>query len=89
LATAEDAELFEKARTAGAVVFTKDHDFVQLQERRGAPPKILWLTCGRRSYVKHVKHRPMTRMSVRDVRQKWPEAQRKLAAAGEIVITRG
>jgi antitoxin (DNA-binding transcriptional repressor) of toxin-antitoxin stability system len=30
----------------------------------------------------------MTRMSVRDVRQKWPEAERKLAAAGEIVITR-
>ncbi|MEA2626431.1 MAG: hypothetical protein QOD06_2476 [Candidatus Binatota bacterium] len=30
----------------------------------------------------------MTRMSVRDVRLKWPEAERKLAATGEIVITR-
>jgi antitoxin (DNA-binding transcriptional repressor) of toxin-antitoxin stability system len=27
-------------------------------------------------------------MSVREVRLKWPEAERKLAAAGEIVITR-
>lgn len=30
----------------------------------------------------------MTRMSIRDVRLKWPEAERKLAATGEIVITR-
>lgn len=27
-------------------------------------------------------------MTVRDVRQKWPEAERSLAAEGEIVITR-
>jgi predicted nuclease of predicted toxin-antitoxin system len=25
---------------------TKDEDFVQLQERRGAPPQLVWLTCG-------------------------------------------
>ena len=30
----------------------------------------------------------MTRMSVRDVRLKWPEAERKLATVGEIVVTR-
>jgi len=30
----------------------------------------------------------MTRMSVRELRLQWPEAERKLAAAGEIVITR-
>jgi antitoxin (DNA-binding transcriptional repressor) of toxin-antitoxin stability system len=30
----------------------------------------------------------MMHMSVRDVRLKWPEAERKLAATGEIVITR-
>ena len=40
------------------------------------------------SVVKHVKHRVMTRMSVRDIRLKWPEAERKLAAVGEIVVTR-
>lgn len=27
-------------------------------------------------------------MSVRDIRQKWPEAERKLAEMGEIVVTR-
>jgi antitoxin (DNA-binding transcriptional repressor) of toxin-antitoxin stability system len=30
----------------------------------------------------------MTRMSVRDIRLKWPEAERKLATVGEIVVTR-
>jgi predicted nuclease of predicted toxin-antitoxin system len=46
LLTAEDPEIFEKARSAGAIVMTKDEDFVQLQERRGVPPQLLWLTCG-------------------------------------------
>jgi predicted nuclease of predicted toxin-antitoxin system len=46
LGRAEDSSLFDRARSAGAVVLTKDHDFVQLQERRGVPPKIVWLTCG-------------------------------------------
>ena len=30
----------------------------------------------------------MIRMSVRDIRLKWPEAERKLAVAGEIIVTR-
>lgn len=30
----------------------------------------------------------VTRMTVRDVRLKWPEAERLLATAGEIVVTR-
>jgi antitoxin (DNA-binding transcriptional repressor) of toxin-antitoxin stability system len=30
----------------------------------------------------------MIRMSVRDIRLKWPEAERKLATVGEIVVTR-
>jgi len=38
--------------------------------------------------VKHVKQTAMTRMSVRDIRLKWPEAERKLATVGEIVVTR-
>lgn len=28
---------------------TKDRDFVQLMERHGAPPCVLWLTCGNTS----------------------------------------
>jgi antitoxin (DNA-binding transcriptional repressor) of toxin-antitoxin stability system len=30
----------------------------------------------------------MVRMSVRDIRLKWPEAERQLATAGEIIVTR-
>jgi antitoxin (DNA-binding transcriptional repressor) of toxin-antitoxin stability system len=30
----------------------------------------------------------MTRMSVRDIRLKWPEAEKKLARTGEIIVTR-
>jgi len=46
LLTADDPEIFERARSAGAIVMTKDEDFVQLQERRGIPPQLVWLTCG-------------------------------------------
>ncbi len=49
LREAEDEEIFFAARKANAVVLTKDSDFVDLQERHGAPPKIIWLTCGNTS----------------------------------------
>lgn len=49
LRDAEDAEIFEAARRADAVVMTKDSDFVQLQDRLGAPPQVLWVTCGNTS----------------------------------------
>lgn len=44
-----DAEIFAAAKAAGATVMTKDSDFVKLQDRLGAPPKIIWLTCGNTS----------------------------------------
>jgi predicted nuclease of predicted toxin-antitoxin system len=46
---AEDLDIFLAARKAGAVVITKDNDFVELLERLGSPPKIIWLTCGNTS----------------------------------------
>lgn len=46
LATAKDAEIFEAARAASAVVMTKDADFVELVKRLGSPPQVLWVTCG-------------------------------------------
>lgn len=49
LRDAEDAEIFQQARQTGAIVMTKDHDFVDLQTRLGSPPKIIWLTCGNTS----------------------------------------
>ena len=46
LRDAADEEIFQAARTANAVVVTKDADFAALVERLGPPPQILWVTCG-------------------------------------------
>mgnify|MGYP001800236904 CR=1 FL=1 len=48
LRDAQDIEIFEAARNngPGTVVVTKDRDFIDLVVRLGAPPQILWLTCG-------------------------------------------
>lgn len=44
---ADDSVIFEAARSGKtAVVVTKDEDFVQLLDRRGPPPQIVWVTCG-------------------------------------------
>jgi predicted nuclease of predicted toxin-antitoxin system len=49
LRDAEDQVIFFSARTADATVMTKDSDFLELQKRLGAPPKIIWVTCGNTS----------------------------------------
>lgn len=49
LRDAEDLAIFTAAREANAVVMTKDSDFVDLVGRFGAPPQIVWLTCGNTS----------------------------------------
>ena len=49
LREAEDPDIFSKARKADAIVITKDRDFVELLERLGDPPKIIWCTCGNTS----------------------------------------
>lgn len=49
LRDAADREIFEAARTSGAIVMTKDSDFATLQDQYGAPPQIIWLTCGNTS----------------------------------------
>jgi predicted nuclease of predicted toxin-antitoxin system len=49
LRDAEDIVIFERARVVDAVVLTKDSDFLELIERLGAPPKIIWLSCGNTS----------------------------------------
>lgn len=45
----KDLQIFQLAREAGAVVMTKDRDFVDLLERLGPPPPVIWLTCGNTS----------------------------------------
>jgi predicted nuclease of predicted toxin-antitoxin system len=46
---ATDIEIFQAARAAEAVVMTKDSDFVELLDRLGPPPQVLWITCGNTS----------------------------------------
>ncbi len=46
LRDSRDFEIFEAARTANAVIMTKDSDFIDLVCRLGKPPQIIWLTCG-------------------------------------------
>jgi len=49
LRDAEDEEIFLEAQKTGAIVMTKDSDFISLLDRFGTPPKIIWLTCGNTS----------------------------------------
>lgn len=46
LRDASDIVIFQTAKRIGAVILTKDSDFVELAYRFGVPPQILWLTCG-------------------------------------------
>lgn len=49
LRDAEDPEIFEAAKAQGVILMTKDSDFVDLVNRLGSPPQIIWLTCGNTS----------------------------------------
>lgn len=43
---ADDIEVFEKARDEKVTIISKDSDFVELVQRLGPPPQLLWVTCG-------------------------------------------
>lgn len=49
LQRANDKSIFEAARKAGAVIMSKDADFLKLVDQFGVPPQILWITCGNTS----------------------------------------
>lgn len=49
LRDALDPPIFAAARAAGAIVMTKDADFAEMVERRGPPPRVIWLRCGNTS----------------------------------------
>jgi len=44
-----DREIFLAAKEQSATVMTKDADFVKLLEELGAPPQVIWITCGNTS----------------------------------------
>lgn len=53
LRDADDIEIYEAAQKAGEIVIlSKDIDFVKLLEIQGAPPYLIWLTCGNTSNQK-------------------------------------
>src|SRR5262249_61077989 len=75
LREAKDLAIFHAARAAGAVVMSKDSDFVLLLERFGPPPQILWVTCGNTSNAR-----------LQDVlRQGFPEARARLEQGEPLV----
>ena len=46
LRDATDSAIFDAAKEANVVLISKDSDFVELVMRHGAPPNLIWLTCG-------------------------------------------
>jgi predicted nuclease of predicted toxin-antitoxin system len=75
LRDAEDPEIFEGAKAQEVIVMTKDSDFVDLVERLGAPPQIIWLTCGNTSNAK-----------LREILSETLPRALELLAAGETLI---
>ncbi len=49
LRDATDMAIFRAAATSRAVVLTKDRDFVDLVQRLGSPPQVIWVRCGNTS----------------------------------------
>jgi len=49
LRDARDKAIFEAARIAEVIVMTKDVDFVEMVNRLGPPPQVVWLRCGNTS----------------------------------------
>ena len=54
LRDATDKEIFFAAREAGAVMMTKDQDFLNLLDKHGPPPQVIWITFGNTSN-KHLR----------------------------------
>ena len=46
LRDAKDIEIFEAARISNAIIMRKDSEFIDLVCGLGAPPQVLWITCG-------------------------------------------
>jgi predicted nuclease of predicted toxin-antitoxin system len=49
LVGAEDSVIFNAAREAGVILVSKERDFVDLLDRHGVPPRLIWITCGNTS----------------------------------------
>ena len=79
LRDAEDHEIFDAARQVQAVVITKDKDFVELVQRLGKPPQVLWLRLGNTT---NARLQTVLRVS-------FPQAQAQLEFGAEMVEISG
>lgn len=75
LRDASDDEIFSRARAAGAVVVSKDADFLERINRLGPPPKLLYLTCGNAS-----------KAALQRLFEQHFETARHLLESGEIIV---
>jgi predicted nuclease of predicted toxin-antitoxin system len=75
LRDASDRDIFMAGREAGAIIATKDSDFVRLLEQLGPPPQVVWVTCGNTS---NARLREL-------VAEAWPEI-RRLLDVGEALV---
>jgi predicted nuclease of predicted toxin-antitoxin system len=75
LRDAEDTEIFQVAKAQRAILMTKDSDFVDLVERLGSPPQIIWLTCGNTSNAR-----------LREILSETLSRALELLAAGETLV---
>ena len=73
LRDAEDETIFQATREAGAVVVSKDNDFLDLLERYGPPPKVIWVTCGN---TPSRRMRSVLRQKLRPAGRCWKAAKR-------------
>ncbi len=75
----DDRAIFAAARTGrAAIVMTKDDDFVELVERHGPPPQVVWVTCGN---LRNAELRTL-------ILDAWPRVA-ELLAAGETLVEIG
>ena len=49
LRAASDRHIYDFAKENGFVILSKDADFLDLIDRLGSPPKVIWVTCGNTS----------------------------------------
>ena len=78
LRDAPDREIFAQARAAGAILISKDSDFVDLVQALGPPPQLVWLTCGN---VTNARLRVVSSQS-------WPSVV-ALLTSGEAIVELG
>lgn len=75
LQTASDREIFDRARLEGAILMTKDSDFVRLLEALGPPPRVLLVTLGNTSNSR-----------MRDALKKTLREAMALLESGEVLV---